>query len=759
MSDSNQKNNEFAGKWRQTRACARCRRLKMKCSFTDPSFTSCVRCFNSKIECSFDNDPSDQIKTNRRKKKRKSSPGNDIIDNNDDNNNKKLKLNDCTTGESLLEISETSLKLFHELKQELPKDSINKLINNYSLILETLNQTRYNQEKQLLDDEYPIIPFSKNLIKELIFRYNYLTYEETKLRFEFFMNQMLPHFPIIPLCKKFKKFEYLFENHPILLVSCISVTAVNDNNLGMTDFTRNNLQLCNLLSHYLYSFIAHEVYVKCDDFSIPLLYSCLIVSSWCVPPAQMGHFRNQLNALTASNVALCMGMNDIQKNQQSMSIEDDSELRQKLRSLLGVYCTCGALELSLRRFKIVSWSNETEIAFDLLLKESNDLPTIEDRYICYLAKLISIGHDAVEFLNQFDSNNTTTNNQKKTSFSLTNINFVLKNYEVKLIQVVNQSGFINNLVFKIHYIHLLIVIHDNLISGILNILDIEAKSSESSSSSSSNTSNEIHENFLEKSQEKELFLEFIVKLITNCELLIDEFVNLNESTKNFPTVLYFRPLHALILLVRLRLVLKSQKINDLNINVEQFFNIVGKVVDKNLAQNSLVCSQMKVILNKIEKWLIISQKYEATTGDNTTTTTNNNNNNSNGNSYSEKSDKNNGKIKKSDDVVEIIKFNRDKEIENLDIPKLDDTDDDDEPDGEEEKVNEQVHQLSNPFVTTNNDTATTSTTTTDNNNPMVDSFNGIDEGINLEQIFEGIDFDILHFLNPLEYNLHLGFNL
>ena len=722
MSSSNQKNNEFAGKWRQTRACARCRRLKMKCSFADPSFTSCVRCFNSKIECSFDNDPTAQTKTNRRKK-RKQSPGNDLID-----DNKKTKLNDGT-GELLLEISETSLKLFHELKQELPQDSINKLINNYSLILETLNQTRQNnQEKQLLD-EYPTIPFLKNLIKELIFRYNYLTYEETKLRFEFFMNQMLPHFPIIPLCKKFKKFEYLFENHPILLVSCISVTAVNDNNLGMTDFTRNNLQLCNLLSHYLYSFIAHEVYVKCDDFSIPLLYSCLIVSSWCVPPAQMGHFRNQLNALTASNVALCMGMNDIQKNHQSMSIEDDSELRQKLRLLLGVYCTCGALELSLRRFKIVSWSTETEIAFDLLLKESNDLPTIEDRYISYLAKLISIGHDAVEFLNQFDSNNTTTNNQKKTSFSLTNINFVLKNYEVKLLQVVNQSGFINNLVFKIHYIHLLIVIHDNLISGILNILDTEAKSG--------NTSNEIHENFLEKSQEKELFLEFIVKLITNCELLIDEFVNLNESTKNFPTVLYFRPLHALILLVRLRLVLKSQKINDLNINVEQFFNIVGKVVDKNLAQNSLVCSQMKVILNKIEKWLIISQKYEATTS---------NNNSSNNN---DKSDTNNGKSKKPNDVVEIIKFNRDKEIENLDIPKLDDTDDDEQE--EEVNVNEQVQQLTNPVVTT--------TTSTDNNNLMVDSFNGIDEGINLEQIFEGIDFDILHFLNPLEYNLHIGFHL
>lgn len=170
--------------------------------------------------------------------------------------------------------------------------------------------------------------------------------------------------------------------------------------------------------------------------------------------------------------------------------------------------------------------------------------------------------------------------------------------------------------------------------------------------------------------------------------------------------------------------------------MEQFFNIVGKVVDKNLAQNSLVCSQMKVILNKIEKWLIISQKYEAATGNNTNSSNNN-----------DKSDKNNGKSKNPNDVVEIIKCNRDKEIENLDIPKLDDTDDEQEE--EEEKVNEQVHQLTNPVVTT----------TTDNNNPMVDSFNGIDEGINLEQIFEGIDFDILHFLNPLEYNLHIGFHL
>lgn len=720
----------FSGKWRQTRACARCRRLKMKCSFEDPSFASCVRCYSAKIECSFDNDPSAEFVQKRTRRKRKKTINSN--DEGDGEEGEKIKLNGrIGTAEQLLDISETSLKLFHELKEELSKDSLNKLINNYTLILETLNQKKSYQPQPIIDN-FPNIPFLKNLIKELIYQYNYITYEETKLRFEFFMNHILSHFPITPLCKTLKNFEYLFENHPILLVSCISVTTINDNNLGLTDFTRNNLQLCNLLSHYLYSFIAHEVYVKCDDFNILLLYSCLIVSSWCVPPSKMGHFRNQLNALTSSNVAVCMGMNDIQKNYHSMSIEDDSEFRQKLRLLLGVYCTCGALELSLRRFKVLSWNTETEIALELLLKELSGLPTIEDRYICYLAKLISIGQDAVEFLNQFDTNNTTTNNQKKTSFSLTNISFVLKNYKVKLLQLVNQSGFMNNLVFKIQYIHLLIVIDDNLISGILNILDIEAKS---------NTSGiHPHENFLEKSHEKELFLEFIVKLITNCELLIDEFVNLNEKTQNFPTVLYFRPLHALLLLVRLRLVLKSQKINDLNINVELLFDIVGQVVDKNLARNSLVCSQMKVILNKIEKWLKISQKYNATT----------NNGYDKDNNIIDKNGTNDkqGGGQKSSDVVEIINSHRDKEIENLDIPKMDDTDDDEEHEVPQQQQQQQLQVISLLNEVNNN-----------NSGVMANSFNGVNnyQGINLEQIFEGIEFDILHFLNPLEHNLDFGF--
>ena len=105
----------------------------------------------------------------------------------------------------------------------------------------------------------------------------------------------------------------MLEKFPLLLIACIFVTVLNDNNLGTTPILKDNLKLCNLLSYYLYSFIAHEVYVKCEQFNIQLIYVCLILSSWCLPPIKLGHFRNQLNSLTASNIALCMGLNELPK--------------------------------------------------------------------------------------------------------------------------------------------------------------------------------------------------------------------------------------------------------------------------------------------------------------------------------------------------------------------------------------------------------------------------------------------------------------
>ena len=103
----------------------------------------------------------------------------------------------------------------------------------------------------------------------------------------------------------------MLEKFPLLLIACIFVTVLDDNNLGTTPILKDNLKLCNLLSYYLYSFIAHEVYVKCEQFNIQLIYVCLILSSWCLPPIKLGHFRNQLNSFNCIEYCIVYGLNEL----------------------------------------------------------------------------------------------------------------------------------------------------------------------------------------------------------------------------------------------------------------------------------------------------------------------------------------------------------------------------------------------------------------------------------------------------------------
>lgn len=675
ITTNKERNSEFSKQWRQLRACTRCRRLKMKCSFEDPSFKSCGRCFRGGYECSFNEDPS--IQPSRRKKRKIQ------IDEN----------NHVSVADQLLLISENSLKLLLENLNDLPEDSTQHIISNYELILEKLKEKLEKDTGADISGELPFIPYSKNLAKELIYRYNCFTIAEVKTRLEFFLNEILPFYPTIPLSRKLKDFDYMLEKFPLLLIACISVTVLNDNNLGTTPILKDNLKLCNLLSYYLYSFIANEVYVKCEHFNIQLIYVCLILSSWCLPPIKLGHFRNQLNSLTASNIALCMGLNELPKNYSTTHLDEECELRNNLRALLSVYCSCGSLELSVRRFKVVTWTQNHETSISLLLKTStnNQLPTLEDRYICYFAKLVSTGQEILDFLHQLDIT------KNRLNMSLFNIKHVLSNYEQKLSQILDQSGFTSTkqaLVLQIQYFHLLVVIYDNLISGVFNHPD------------------QLTQDYTLKmpsSNERELCLQMIIKLIILCENLVDEFVKLNEQIINFPSVLYYRPMHALILLVRLRLILKSQNFDDIEIDVESYFSKVSKVINDNLRKNSLVCSKMKVVLNKIEKWLNLSQKFSKLD-----------------------SVEKDGPI--NFDVVKIITQNKDKEIENLDVPKSSHT---------ESPIRGQTTTESHDL-----------TPSSSIDNPFANS-NEFNDIINLEQIFQGIDSDILHYLNPLESNFDL----
>ncbi|KAK6453944.1 uncharacterized protein RJT20DRAFT_146923 [Scheffersomyces xylosifermentans] len=696
---------EFAAKWRQNRACARCRRLKMKCSYEDPSFKSCKRCFTAGVDCSFDEDPTAKY---ARKKRRKVPRA---------------------------QSEEKDNTIADLITQAQNRQQLQSLFTKYktlaSRISEMLEINPTDEKKGLVIGEYPHISFKRNLIKEMILNYEFFTIEEARHRFRFFLEDMLPYYPTVALSENLKSFDNLFENNPLLLTACISVTAVNDNNLSQDPDKVSNSQLYKILNHYLYNFISHHVHVKCDDFSIDLIYVFLILSSWCLTPNKLGHFRNQLNSLTAFNISLCIDLGESSKfkDTSDASLGDLTSQRNDLRALLSVYCCCGSLELSLRRFKLVAWSKNHEIATQLLMRPiGTNLPTPEDRYLCYFAKFISTAQEILEFVSPIGmSTNTTTTSKtgtKESSFekhsdhrtyiSPSQVKYVLNAYERKSHQILAESGFMGvdndknhpkeKYVLSIMYYHLLTITYDNLISGFLHASD-----------------NENEKDILFQNSEVELCLQNIIKLLSICENLINCFVELNsEQTVNYPTVLYFRPMHALILLVRLRLVLKSknfsnvESINDIihDMEVEKYFEKVSKIiVDNQKVYNSVVCDKMMIILNKIEKWMKVSSAYNNATRVSTNGTS--------------------GDINL--DLVKLISMSKDQEIESLDVPK--------DYEDNSKRRSEANMDMSRNAMTSKNQTPELAAGSKSAGEPL---------GGSIEKIFEEIDADVMNYLNPLE---------
>ncbi|SGZ49524.1 CIC11C00000000452 [Sungouiella intermedia] len=72
MTRSGTPESQFATKWKVAKACARCRRLKTKCIFEDPTYDSCHRCYGLGIKCSVEEDPT--AETYKRRSQQKSPP-------------------------------------------------------------------------------------------------------------------------------------------------------------------------------------------------------------------------------------------------------------------------------------------------------------------------------------------------------------------------------------------------------------------------------------------------------------------------------------------------------------------------------------------------------------------------------------------------------------------------------------------------------------------------------------------------------------
>lgn len=592
ITNYNDSQTDFAKNFRRLRACARCHRLKMKCTFEDPSFQSCTRCFKAGLRCSVTDDPT-LADAKPRPRKRTKLKGNSALAQLQKSINDSNKLfNGIQRGEIIsndtniedlqtlqFQLGETQRLLLHTINTLKEKgketgsgddDASNKHIEKEA---NSINSMKDGTVKSI--PNLPWISCESNIMKELI-KMNIITSSEAKERMDRFFTELHIYWPCVSFPKHYT-YKWLLDNEPLVLLSFITVTCLNDPDLHDT------------LLYYLEDNLSVRTSII-GNISVSFIQIHLVLSLWCSPPKKWGSYKHQMSLLMALNLTLCLDLgNEVYKNSSNI-LSDDSMERQMIRSYMAVYACCGSLGLSLPRFKVVSWTPVHERCCQLLLSgESNQA----DKFLYYYSKLVALGEEIFQFLcpNGFpnqsvrrSSNNNDNSDEKDFPVNNSKLKDIMVGYEKRMQKIAmdsnlfNSSSSMRNLLSIIYY-QLLMTMYDYIVCKVLLRRDVLT----------------------------EVYIETLSRLIKASEKVISSFCALDEQTSEFPTFFYYRPMHALVALIRARLLIKTQEL-DLEVNVEEEHEKVVKSIEK-LSKNSKVASKMGMILTRISKWMKVSNKF------------------------------------------------------------------------------------------------------------------------------------------------------
>ncbi|QPG74153.1 hypothetical protein FOA43_001477 [Brettanomyces nanus] len=591
IANSDDSNAAFASKFRRLRACARCHRLKMRCVFEDPTYQSCTRCFKAGILCSLTEDPTEHTARARPRKRPRIHDGplavlqQSLTEANRYLTGVQKELTEKSSSAETDIIAATSLSsellsyldfssiqlqlsslqklLTHVKKLQQPPDTGSLSQNNGYGPASSANSMKDGPVKPV--PSLPYIPFELNVIKEL-FKLGILSEVVARSKYKDFRTNMLSYWPCISLPQNYT-FEWLIEHEPLSLLAFITVTCLNEPDLH------------DALLYYLEGSLARKTAIA-GDITVNLIEIYLTLSLWCSPPRKWGSYKHQMSLMMALNISLCLDLGNEQHRNNPAVLKDSSKERNILRAYMGVYACCGSLGLSLPRFKVVSWTPAHQRCASLLLMGYS---TPEDRFLCYYSRLVALGEEIFQFLcpSTFSPVSVGSDPFEMPHESLRTM---MIGYERRMQQLAAESGFFSEEskernMLSIVYYQLLMTMYDYVVCKVL----------------------------LRKDLVTDVYLQTLTRLVKASEKVIQSFLGLCLQTVNFPTFFYYRPMHALVALIRARLLVKTQAL-DLEIDVEHEFQLVSKAL-KQLSQKAKVAEKMSIILTRISKWMKVSNKF------------------------------------------------------------------------------------------------------------------------------------------------------
>ncbi|ANB11403.1 Putative transcription factor SEF1 [Sugiyamaella lignohabitans] len=598
---------EFSQKWRKQQACDRCRRFKVRCQYETPEDVSCIRCTKAGAECAITagaHGPGAGGAAGSTRKRKKAATESTALTTTtlSPAGSNSISCDECFAQKRPIISHEERLDRINLLKRrvELANEEISMLKSldfqgDKGVLMHTQLKFRQQQTKKAeeplsassttsspvssytnppsnyIDEQYlyaadtsigtrvswlpPVRVTCFNCV-EFAIKYGFYTESELQNFFESYVTNLALYLPF-PLSDRLP-YNEMRKVSPVLTVTAATCMAV----CSTTDRAKERIA-------FLERVVGEAVFIE-RHLSLELQMVLIMITVFVSPKIdRQAPF--QLLISLAVSLSLDLGsdedidtLNDVNSDPEAVKIAF-----KRTRAYISL-CTCIAgMALNSARQRLLQVMSHCERCCDAVLSRAPSY----DKPIVYLLKMMLYYNTSIDKLrdpyepfSSLLSHYETTREKLEALYTegdAAALDWIEDRFRIPIYS---------------SYLILLQSLNECMLSR-LAMLDTS------------------------EPQFRELWYKFAEEIKRLAKLIIDGFLELSKYGSSFPNFMYFRPLHALTSLIRLRLVSWSMRL-EIDIDVETPFK-QAKAAWIEMKKTSYVGEQLYEFLTKVETWMNI----------------------------------------------------------------------------------------------------------------------------------------------------------
>lgn len=539
---------EFSKTWRKRQACNSCRKNKVRCEFSDPTEAVCIRCNKKGLDCNNNDDGNNNATSN---KKRKKQPGDGIGEKNYAWIEKsRVKTKPMSTQEQRIEKISQLESIINEAKRELNQI---KMESN-----EVTNGAAKPPSKGSSS--------SKNYLKTAVEDLNILSYSDAEYLYYLFIKYLMEFCPFSwDICSNLERNN---ERYPLCTL-CMIYAAASTTKWATEEDQRS-------LGKFLETIVANRVYVDADMDMDIIYYDILkVVFIWRFPERD-----TIADLFVGATCVVTLDIGSIEDIKTLYRLDDKSDAwaqsMANVQTYITYYLCLTSVALFGARSQLFSILPKPTLLLDVMDKKTK-MP--KDLMMVRQARINLIVKDGVDAIFSVRKTNSSNYSSSSPMPALRHYLQLIKDLEYST--SLSTNGEFNTGLSLYLY-------SDTIKQSILNLYECS-----------------VNQLVFQKGEETDFseLWECLTGILDATHYLVNSFVEYTSITTMFPRFFYFRPLHGLTSLLRMRMLLWSYGLDTSEIDVENQLSRVKTAWEKaNQYSNGAV--GVYPLLLKVERWMV-----------------------------------------------------------------------------------------------------------------------------------------------------------